>query len=106
VDKITEANTAIMPVITVLVAVYMLSIIVVTDDPRSVASVVISIFPLSAPVAMPIRWASGEVPVYQLLAAMALTATTAVLLARGGSAMYSRALLITGRRAKLREVIG
>jgi ABC-2 type transport system permease protein len=71
-----------------------------------VLSVVTSIFPFSAPVAMPIRWASGEVPVYQLLLAMALTAGTALLLVRLAAAMYGRALLITGRRAKLREVVG
>ena len=53
VDKITEANSAILPVTTTLVIVYMLSIIVVMGDPRSVWSTVLSIFPLSAPVAMP-----------------------------------------------------
>ena len=105
VDKITEASAAILPIMSVLIAVYMLSVTMVTADPHSALSVVASMFPFSAPVAMPIRWASGEVPVYQLLLAMALTAATGLLLARLGSAMYSRALLITGRRARLREVL-
>ena len=56
--------------------------------------------------AMPIRWAAGEVPLYQLLLAMALTAGTAVLLVSLASSIYRRALLITGHRVKLREVIG
>jgi ABC-2 type transport system permease protein len=55
---------------------------------------------------MPIRWASGEVPVYQLVLAMALTAATAVLLVSIASSIYRRALLITGRRVRLREMIG
>jgi ABC-2 type transport system permease protein len=106
VDKITEASSAVVPVMTVLIVAYVLAVTVVANDPGSLLSVVTSIFPFSAPVAMPIRWASGEVPVYQLLLAMALTAGTALLLVRLAAAMYGRALLITGRRAKLREVVG
>ena len=105
VDKITEANSAIMPVTTTLVIVYMLCIIVVMGDPRSVWSTVLSIFPLSAPVAMPIRWAGGEVPVYQLILAMVLTAATAVLLVVVASSIYRQALFITGRRVKFSEVL-
>jgi hypothetical protein len=37
---------------------------------------------------------------------MALTAAAAGLLVAVGSAIYRRALLITGRRVKLREVVG
>lgn len=106
VDKITEVSSAILPVTIVLVIGYMLSITVVMSDPRSVWSVVLSIFPITAPLAMPIRWASGEVPVYQLLLAMALTAATSVLLVSVASRIYQRALLITGHRVRLREVLG
>jgi ABC-2 type transport system permease protein len=62
-------------------------------------------FPLSAPLAMPIRWTSGTVPIYQLLLAMALTLATAVLMIWVASSIYRRALLITGRRVKLLEVM-
>ncbi|MGZ8744917.1 MAG: ABC transporter permease [Nocardioides sp.] len=105
VDKITEASTAVLPVTMVLVIGYLLAITVVMDDPSSTWSVLISLFPFSAPLAMPIRWTSGEVPVYQLLLAMLLTAGTAVLLVIVGSSIYRRALLITGRRVKVREVL-
>ena len=60
---------------------------------------------LSAPLVMPIRWAGGQVPPWQLVVAMLLTAATAALLALFASTVYRRALLITGRRAKLREVV-
>jgi ABC-2 type transport system permease protein len=63
-------------------------------------------FPLSAPMAMPIRWSGGEVPVWQLVTAMALTAATAVLLVYAGSAVYRRALVITGHRVGWRELMG
>lgn len=106
VDKVTEANSAIIPVMTVLVAAYLAAVTFVGENPGSVGSVFTSMFPFSAPIAMPIRWATGEVPVYQLVLAMVLTAVTALLLVRLASAAYSRALLITGRRAKVREVLG
>ena len=105
VDKITEVSSAITPVMIILVAGYMLAVTVVATDPSAGWSIAASMFPLTAPLAMPIRWASGEVPVWQLLMAMALTAATAVLLVWVASSIYRRALLITGRRVRLREVI-
>lgn len=104
VDKVTEASAAVAPVTTVLVIGYMLSIIVVMGDPSSSWGTVISMFPLSAPMAMPIRWSGGEVPVWQLVTAMALTAGTAVLLVYAGSAVYQRALVITGHRVRWHEL--
>ena len=105
VNKITEVSSAITPVIMILVAGYMLAVTVVASDPNGGWSIAASIFPLTAPLAMPIRWASGEVPVYQLILAMSLTAATAVLLVSVASSIYRRALLITGHRVRLREVI-
>ena len=95
-----------MPVTLLLVAAYMLSITVVTADPSGPWSTVLSMFPPTAPLAMPIRWASGTAPTYQLILAMVLTAGTAVLFAAIASAVYQRALLITGHRVKLRELTG
>ena len=105
VNKITEVSSAILPVTLILIVGYMLAITVVSSDPGSVWSVAASMFPLTAPLAMPIRWASGQVPIYQLLLAISLTAATAVLLVSIASSIYRRALLITGRRVRLREVI-
>ena len=105
VDKITEANSAIMPVTTTLVVVYMLSIIVVMGDPAQRLE--------HGPVDLPAertggdadQMGGGEVPVYQLILAMVLTAATAVLLVVVASSIYRRALLITGRRVKFSEVL-
>lgn len=105
VNKITEVSSAIMPITITLVAGYLLAIIVVAEDPSSVWSVLLSIFPLTAPMAMPIRWSSGEVPAYELALAMALTGVAAVLLAQMASSIYRRALVITGHRVRWREVL-
>lgn len=104
VDKLTDAAAAVTPVTTVLVIAYLLAVTVVGQDPSSWWSVAISMFPLSAPLAMPVRWASGEVPVYQLVLAMMGTAAAAGLMVLVASAIYQRALLITGRRVRLREL--
>jgi ABC-2 type transport system permease protein len=104
VDKITEVGSAIMPVTLVLTASYLVAITVVAANPEGVWGVVASLFPLTAPIAMPVRWAGGLVPVWQLLLAMALTICAAVLLVWLASAIYRRALVITGRRVKVTEV--
>ena len=105
VDKITQITSAITPVSTTLLVAYLVSVLVVSSDPGSVLSVALSLFPATAPIAMPVRWASGEVPVWQLLLAMAATAAAAMLLVRIASTVYRRGLLVTGRRASLREVV-
>ena len=105
VNKITEVNSATLPVSMTLVASYIVALAVVAPNPSAGWSVAASMFPLTAPLVMPVRWASGQVPVYQLLVAMVLTAATAVLLVSFASSIYRRALLITGHRVKVHEMI-
>lgn len=105
VDKITEVSSAILPVTLILTVSYLIAVTVVAGNSEGVWGVVASMFPFTAPIAMPVRWAGGQVPVYQLLLAMALTVATSVLLVWMASAIYRRALVITGRRVKVRELI-
>ena len=105
VNKVTEVGSAIMPVTLLLLAGYLLAVTIVAADPSSPLSIAASIFPFTAPLAMPIRWASGDVPAVQLALAMGLTVATAVLLVGVASSIYRRALLITGHRVRLREVV-
>ena len=105
VNKVTEVSSAITPIMIVLVGGYLLGVTVVTADPEGPWSVTASLFPLTAPLSMPIRWSSGAVPAVQLLLAMILTAVAAVLMVLLASFIYRRALVITGRRVKLSEVV-
>jgi ABC-2 type transport system permease protein len=105
VEKPTEVGGAIMPANIVLIGSYLLAVTVTVSDPNSWASVAASLFPLSAPLVMPIRWASGLVPGWQLVLAMGVAAASAVLLALFASRIYARGLSRTGRRLKLREVL-
>jgi ABC-2 type transport system permease protein len=107
-DKVTDVNLVTQPISAVLLAGYLVSFfyIAMEDQAHGALSVFLSTFPLSAPVAMPLRWASGDVPLYQLLVSMVLTAATAVVLGLVASRVYRRALLITGHRVRIREVVG
>lgn len=106
VDKVTEVDSAVLPVTMALLAGYFVSIFLVTEDPQSFWGAVASIFPITAPIVMPIRWASGEVPAYQLVLAMGITAASGVALVWLASTIYRRALLMTGHRLHFREVLG
>lgn len=105
VEKPTEVGTATLPANVVLIGSYLLAVTVTVTDPNSWASVAASLFPLSAPMVMPIRWASGLVPGWQLVLAMLLTVAAAIWLARLASRIYARGLARSGRRVTLREVL-
>jgi len=79
VDKSAGVSTAILPVTNMLILSYLVTVVVVIDNPLSPLSTTASLFPLTAPIATPVRWASGEVPTYQLAISMLLIAVTAVL---------------------------
>ncbi len=106
VDKVTEVNGAIVPVQMLLIGAYLIAVVVTISSPTSPVSVAASLFPLTSPIVMPVRWASGLVPVWQLVASMVLAVATAVLLARFASLVYRRGVVRTGQRVKLREVLG
>ncbi len=105
VEKVNEVGTATLPANVVLIGSYVLGVTVTVADPNAWGSVAASLFPLSAPLVMPVRWASGLVPPWQLVLAMALVAVTAVGLALLASRIYARGLTMSGRRVRLREVL-
>jgi ABC-2 type transport system permease protein len=105
VEKPTEVGSATLPANVVLIGSYLLAVTVTVTDPNSWVSVAASLFPLSAPMVMPIRWASGLVPGWQLVLALMLTIAAAFVLARLASQIYARGLARSGRRLHLRDVL-
>lgn len=105
VEKPTEIGSATLPANAVLIGSYMLAVTVTVADPNSWVSVAASLFPLSAPMVMPIRWASGLVPGWQLVLALVLTVAASIWLARLAAQIYARGLARSGRRVSLREVL-
>lgn len=105
VDKVSDVGSAIMPVTTALVLAYISAVIVVEQDPNSAMSMVLSMFPLTSLMAMPVRWSAGLVPGWQLALSMCIAVTAAVGLASLGARVYRRAVVITGRRLRLVEML-
>ncbi|MBC9821222.1 ABC transporter permease [Terrabacter sp. MAHUQ-38] len=105
VNKVTEVSSAVMPIVMIMLAAYMVSITVTTHDPTSPWSLVIAVFPLTSPIGMPFLWASGEASPLLLLFSMMLAILSAAGVISLASTVYRRGLLITGRRVGVREVI-
>jgi ABC-2 type transport system permease protein len=105
VNKVTEVSSAVMPLVMVMLAAYLVSIMVTTQDPTSPWSLLIAMFPLTSPIGMPFLWASGEASGLMLLVSMTLAIASAAGVSWLASAVYRRGLLVTGRRVGVREAI-
>ena len=71
---------------------------------KQLAAVVLSLFPLTAPVAMILRLGVGTVPAWQLTFSLAAMTATAWLAWRFGSRVFRIAILMTGARPQLRTI--
>jgi ABC-2 type transport system permease protein len=105
VEKVSEVNSVTTPVSMVLVASYVVAVTAGAGAPQGAVATITSILPPTAPLVMPVRWASGLVPVWQLVLAMVLTVLASVAVAWLASRVYARGLVGTGRRQSLREVM-
>ena len=61
--------------------------------------------PPTAPIAMPVLYAAGDVPVWQVAVSAVLCAASTVWLARVAARIYSRSILRTGDRIRLSQVL-
>ena len=64
---------------------------------------VVSMLPIVSTMLMPARLAEGDVPLWQLVVAIAVTVISAVLLVRVSARIYERTLLRTGNRIGFRD---
>jgi len=102
-SRAEDAQSVAGPVIAVLIAGYFASFAVVGEPDSSFAQVV-SFFPVSAPMAMPVRIAMGAAAWWEpVLAAVLIIAVIAALVQLGGR-VYARAVLHGGPALRLRDV--
>jgi ABC-2 type transport system permease protein len=66
---------------------------------------VLGFLPPTAPIAMPVLYAAGDVPVWQVLVAAALTAVGTVWMARIAVRIYANSILKAGPRISFRQAI-
>jgi ABC-2 type transport system permease protein len=101
VERQEEASSVVTPLTILLIASFFVAQ-TASDTPLGKA---LAIFPLTSPIVMPSRIAVGEATVPELVASLVLGAATVVLVVRIGARIYARAIVRTGRRLKVREVL-
>jgi ABC-2 type transport system permease protein len=94
------ANVVVM--LLVLPTVFMVGIL---NDPGGTLAVRFSLIPFTAPIAMPVRWAAGEVPFSQLAVAVALLVATLLAVTWIAARIYRVGILMYGKRPTLRELV-
>jgi ABC-2 type transport system permease protein len=73
------------------------------SDPDSMAAVIGSFVPLSAPMVMPVRWAMGAAAWWELVLAAGLLVVTTVLLVNLAARIYRGAILSIGPKVRIRD---
>ncbi|HEX2782710.1 MAG TPA: ABC transporter permease [Ilumatobacteraceae bacterium] len=102
VERQEEAGSAVSPLTAILVATF----IVAQGEADTVVGNVLAYVPLTSPIVVPIRLAMGESSAIELVTSVVILVLSILLAARVGSRVYARAIVQTGHRLKLREVLG
>jgi len=105
VSRQSDVNSTIMPVQLPLIIAYALSYTVIYANGANAFYHVLGFLPPTAPVAMPVLYASGDVPLWQVVVAAVLCAVGTVWMTRIAAGIYARSILRTGARVRLKEVL-
>ena len=100
VPNVREASQATFVVIMPLI-IPMMFMTALIKEPQGTMSVVLSLFPLTAPIAMMTRMAGSIVPVWQPLVAVGLMIITAVLILRMVAGLFRAQTLLSGQEFKI-----
>ncbi len=99
VPNIREASQSTIIVIAPLI-IPMFFISIILERPHGIIATILSIFPLTAPVAMMTRLASGGVPIWQPFVALILSIFTAMIIIRIVSGFFRSQILLSGQDFK------
>jgi ABC-2 type transport system permease protein len=99
-----EARQAQQPV-TMLLIVSFISMFAMLNDPSSTLSVTLSLIPFSSPIAMPVRWAAGTLPLHEVGLSLAILALTIVGVTWIAARIYRVGILMTGKRPSMKELV-
>ncbi len=105
VSRQEDVNSVTTPIMSFLIIGYFVGIVVLPNDPSNRVAEVLSLIPVFAPTLMPMRLAMGGVPAWQAAfsALLALACIPALMWLAGR--IYQRAIVRTGGRVKLAEVL-
>lgn len=99
-----EARQTQQPVMYLLVASY-LSMFAMINDPGSTLSVTLSLIPFSSPIAMPVRWAAGNLPLSEVGLSLAILFVSIIGVTWVASRIYRVGILMTGKRPSVKELV-
>src|SRR5438132_661924 len=99
-----EARQAQQPVMFLLMIAY-LSVFALSNNPGSTYAVALSLIPFTAPIAMPVRWAVGNLTALDVIPSLALLVGGTVLVTWVAARIYRVGILITGKRPNLKELL-
>lgn len=99
-----EARQTQQPVMYLLVASY-LSMFAMINDPGSSLSVTLSLIPFSAPIAMPVRWAAGNLPLSEVGLSLGILFVSIIGVTWVASRIYRVGILMTGKRPSIKELV-
>jgi ABC-2 type transport system permease protein len=101
----SDAYNAALPLQIPLLLAYVLTYSVVYASGVNPFFHVLAFIPFTAPVAMPVLVAVGAAPAWEILVSVAITLAATVWMARLAGTIYERAILWTGTRLKVRQVL-
>jgi ABC-2 type transport system permease protein len=99
-----EARQAQQPVVMLLVASF-ISMFAMLNDPGSTLSVTLSMIPFSAPIAMPVRWAAGNLPLAEVALSLGILTVSILGVTWIAARIYRVGILMTGKRPNLKELV-
>ena len=101
----SDVNSTIMPVQLPLIVAYALSYTVIYANGANAFYHVLGFLPPTSPIAMPVLYAAGDVPVWQVVVSAVLCAVGTVWMARLAVRIYTNSILRTGPRISFRQAI-
>ena len=97
-SRMKDASSASFLILSPLMVGYLIGILApLAEETQGLLPVVLSMFPLTAPVLMMMRLTDGSVPLWQLLLSAALMLATAYLIVRAVAAMFHAQNLLSGQ---------
>lgn len=100
-----DIQTLAFPLTVPMLVAYIVALTEVSSPSPSILLEVLAYLPPTAPLAMPVLVAQGAVSWLGFLLSCGLTVLAIALAVRGATFVYSRAVLRTGRRVRLRDVL-
>jgi ABC-2 type transport system permease protein len=104
VSRQEDLGSVLTPTSMLLIAAFIIAI-QASADPSGPLATVTSFVPGLSPMVMPVRMAAGEAPAWQVALSVLLMLVAIALIVRIGGRVYAGALMRTGGKVKVREVL-